>query len=226
MARLVQSHLASVGFGSALSVFPATTSGQCRSSRRGVTPAPIRSGTLRVVDDDLTIRSKRLELPLLSLDQLDRLAVGDGEGVGAELGTSVPRSWVDKVRWLAARRALQLRERPADAPWLLRPILRRAADDSLDAIGYLNFHAAPDERGMVEVGYTLLPGARGQGYAIEAVRAAFDWATRVHGIRRFRASVSPANERSLNLIGKLGFQQTGEQWDDEDGLELVFELEL
>ena len=79
---------------------------------------------------------------------------------------------------------------------------------------------------MVEIGYTLLPGARGHGYAIEAVRAAFDWATRVHGIRRFRASVSPDNARSLNLIGKLGFRQTGDQWDDEDGLELVFELEV
>jgi RimJ/RimL family protein N-acetyltransferase len=79
---------------------------------------------------------------------------------------------------------------------------------------------------MVEIGYTLLPDARGQGYAIEAVRAAFEWATRVHGIRHFRASVSPDNERSLNLIAKLGFRQTGDQWDDEDGLELVFELEL
>jgi len=78
---------------------------------------------------------------------------------------------------------------------------------------------------MVEVGYTLLPEARGNGYAIEAVRAAFDWATAVHGIRRFRASVAPDNERSLNLIGKLGFTQTGEQWDEIDGLELVFEME-
>jgi ribosomal-protein-alanine N-acetyltransferase len=38
--------------------------------------------------------------------------------------------------------------------------------------------------------------------------------------------VAPDNERSLNLIGKLGFRQTGDQWDDEDGLELVFELEV
>jgi hypothetical protein len=30
----------------------------------------------------------------------------------------------------------------------------------------------------------------------------------------------------LNLIGKLGFRQTGDQWDDVDGLELVFELDL
>jgi RimJ/RimL family protein N-acetyltransferase len=178
------------------------------------------------VEEDAVIASERLEMPLLSLSQLDRLAAGDRLSVAAELDADLPRNWLDEVRWLAAMRAQQIRLRPVDAPWLLRPILRRAVHGSREAIGYLNFHAGPDEAGMVEVGYTLLPDARGHGYAIEAVRAAFEWATRAHGIRRFRASVSPDNERSLNLIAKLGFQQTGDQWDDEDGLELVFELEL
>jgi ribosomal-protein-alanine N-acetyltransferase len=177
------------------------------------------------MEADETIRSERLDLPLLSLDQLDRLAAGDGASVGADLQAILPIPWLDEVRWLAGMRAQQLRLRPYDAPWLLRPILLRSTDGAPRAIGYLNFHAGPDERGMVEVGYTLLPEARGQGYAIEAVRAAFDWATSVHAVHLFRASVAPDNERSLNLIGKLGFAQTGEQWDAEDGLELVFELD-
>jgi RimJ/RimL family protein N-acetyltransferase len=159
------------------------------------------------------------------VDQLDRLAAGDGASVGADLHAILPIPWLDEVRWLAGVRAQQLRLRPSDTPWLLRAILLRTTDGELQAIGYLNFHGGPDERGMVEVGYTLLPEARGQGYAIEAVRAAFDWATRVHGIHLFRASVAPDNERSLNLINKLGFRQTGEQWDEVDGLELVFELD-
>jgi len=176
--------------------------------------------------DDEPIRSERLELPLLTLDQLDRLAAGNAASVGADLATTFSDTWLAEVRWLAALRAQQLRLRPTDAPWLLRPILLRHDDGSRSAVGYLNFHAGPDERDMVEVGYTLLPAAQGQGYAIEAVRAAFEWATRVHGIRRFRAAVAPDNERSLKLIAKLGFRQTGAQWDDEDGLELVFELEV
>jgi RimJ/RimL family protein N-acetyltransferase len=175
-----------------------------------------------VVED--VIRSERLELPLLSLSALERLAAGDRGSVGEELGAILPESWLAEVRWLAALRAEQVRLRPTDAPWLLRPILLVGADGSRTAIGYLNFHAAPNADGQVEVGYTLLPAARGQGYAIEAVRAAFDWATRVHGVHRFRAAVAPDNERSRNLILKLGFRQTGEQWDEVDGLELVYEL--
>lgn len=180
------------------------------------------------MDEGHVIRSARLDLPLLSLEQLDRLAAGEGTRLSADLGASFSAEWVDDVRGLAARRARQIREHPDDAPWLLHPILRRSPDPASpsEALGYLNFHGAPDERGMVEIGYMLLPEARGHGYAIEAVRAAFAWANRVHGIRRFRASVSPDNARSLNLIGKLGFVQVGDQWDVEDGLELVFELEV
>ena len=178
------------------------------------------------MQEDGVIRSERLEMPLLSLDQLDELAAGSGLGVEAALHATLPPAWIEDVRWLAARRAQQIRLQPADAPWLLRPILLRTGAGEGAGIGYLNFHAAPDTGGRVEIGYMLMPDARGHGYALEAVRAALDWATRVHGVRRFRASVAPDNQRSLNLIAKLGFRQTGDQWDDEDGLQLVFELEV
>ena len=176
--------------------------------------------------DDGVIRSERLELRLLSPEQMDRVAAGDAEGLAAELDATVSAEWVREVRWLAALRAKQVRERPADAPWLLRAIVRAEPGSPREVIGYLNFHGGPNDERQVEIGYTLMPGARGQGFAIEAVRAMFDWASRAHGIRRFRASVAPDNERSLNLIGKLGFRHTGEQWDPDDGLELVYELEV
>ena len=175
--------------------------------------------------DDLLVRSARLEMALLSPDELDAVAQGDGSGLARALDAAISREWVDEVRWLAGMRARQVRERPADAPWLLRAIVRAEPGIPRQAIGHLNFHAGPDRSGQVEIGYTLLPEARGHGYAIEAVRAMFDWARRVHGVRRFRASVAPDNERSINLIAKLGFVRTGEQWDPDDGLELVYELE-
>jgi L-amino acid N-acyltransferase YncA len=45
------------------------------------------------------------------------------------------------------------------------------------------------------------------------------------GVRHYLASATPDNEPSLAIIRKLGFRQTGEAIDEEDGLELVFELE-
>jgi RimJ/RimL family protein N-acetyltransferase len=170
------------------------------------------------------IATERLELHLLTLAELDAVEAGDAEGLAARIGAEVSPDWVEEVHGLAAYRAGQLRERPSDEPWLLRVIVTAEPGRPRRAIGYLNFHSAPDENGIAEIGYTLLPEARGQGYAIEAVRAAFDWATREFGIRHFRASVAPGNERSENLIRKLGFVQTGHQWDERDGLEYVYEL--
>lgn len=180
----------------------------------------------RPADRDRTVRSDRLELVLLTPAQLRAVAGGDASGLADELGAAIGTAWVDEVRGLAGLRARQVHERPSDAPWLLRAIVRDEPGQPREVIGHLNFHGGPSESGRVEIGYTLLPAARGRGYAIEAVRALFAWAQDVHGVRRFRASVAPGNERSLNLIAKLGFVHVGEQWDPDDGRELVYELDL
>jgi ribosomal-protein-alanine N-acetyltransferase len=44
-------------------------------------------------------------------------------------------------------------------------------------------------------------------------------------VTRVRASVRPDNAPSLRLVRRWGFTEVGEQWDDEDGLETVFEVD-
>jgi [ribosomal protein S5]-alanine N-acetyltransferase len=39
-----------------------------------------------------------------------------------------------------------------------------------------------------------------------------------------RATISPGNVASLATIAKFGFAEVGEQWDEEDGRELIFEV--
>ena len=41
-----------------------------------------------------------------------------------------------------------------------------------------------------------------------------------------RASISPGNTASLATIAGFGFVEVGEAWDDEDGLETVFEVRV
>jgi RimJ/RimL family protein N-acetyltransferase len=172
--------------------------------------------TIRRVTD--SVRTERLELVLLDRDAL--AAVGERRAPQG-LDASFSDEWLEDVQWLAARRLEQVSEHPDHAPWLLRAIV--VADGDRPAIGHINFHGPPDERGVPEVGYSLLPEFRGNGYAIEAVAGLFDWARAEHGVTRFRASVSPDNARSQNLVSKLGFVRIGEQWDEEDGLEWVYE---
>ena len=152
---------------------------------------------------------------------MERAVNGDPSGIERITGVAVPEGWVDEESWLLNYRFDQLRRDPTAGPWLLRIIVAREPQPRM--IGYINFHGPPSPEGWAEVGYEILPPYRRQGYATEAVKALFDWAHREHGVKRFRASVSPLNEASLALIKRLGFGPVGTQWDERDGEEIVFE---
>jgi RimJ/RimL family protein N-acetyltransferase len=57
----------------------------------------------------------------------------------------------------------------------------------------------------VDLGYALLPEFTGKGYANEVARAVVDHARQRLSLRRIVAIVSPGNERSIRLLGRLGF---------------------
>jgi RimJ/RimL family protein N-acetyltransferase len=77
---------------------------------------------------------------------------------------------------------------------------------------------------MVEVGYEVDPDYRRRGYARAAFQAMLDRANADPSVRVLRASISPDNTPSLNLVASFGLERNGEQWDEEDGLEWIFEI--
>ena len=158
----------------------------------------------------------------MSVDFMEALLEGDFAGAEGEAGLALPE-FFRAERWTHLRYRLGMVRADADAlPWLTRLMILRA---TRVAAGHLGFHEPPLRgRDWVEVGYTVFPEHRRQGYAEEAVRGLFDWAV-TRGVHRFRASVGPWNQPSLNLVRKLGFEQTGTQIDEVDGEELVFEMD-
>jgi RimJ/RimL family protein N-acetyltransferase len=178
-----------------------------------------------MADDSRPVESERLTMPLLTASRMERLLAGDADSVAPEIGAPIPDWWANHAGRLMQFRLKQIGEEPASEPWLLRLIVLRDGAAGPVVVGFLNFHGPPDDRGFAEVGYEVHLDHRGQGYAIEAVRAMFDWAAREHDVHRFRASISPGNERSENLVHKLGMTHVGAQWDDPDGLELIYTVD-
>jgi len=160
----------------------------------------------------------------MSAPLIAALLAGDEPGARRELDVDVPPDLTAGAVYVLRLRLEQMRAEPEQRPWLLRLMVPRTGPRR--AVGHIGFHGPPDADGRVEVGYTVLPAHRRQGLATEACRALFAWARDEHGVTRFRASVSPGNEPSLAVVRKLGFRQTGTQWDEEDGEELVFERDL
>ena len=164
-----------------------------------------------------------MRVRIVHVSQPAHAAIAAGDLAGANLLSPVPLTPVfvtDSWRSTFARRATQLLDHPEDAPWVTGIIW----DDDLEkAVGAAGFHGSPDADGMVEVGYSVDPDLRRRGYARAAMQVLLDRAVAHPDVRVLRASISPDNEPSLNLVASFGLERNGEQWDEEDGLELLFE---
>ncbi|MFI7599260.1 GNAT family N-acetyltransferase [Actinoplanes sp. NPDC049681] len=118
------------------------------------------------------------------------------------------------------RRHRQVSADPVEADWVTGIVWD---EDGRRSVGRAGFHGRPSPSGLVEIGYAIDPAFRRQGYATAALAALLDRAAREPSVRTVRLSIGPDNEASLALAHRFGFTRVGEQWDDEDGLELVHE---
>jgi [ribosomal protein S5]-alanine N-acetyltransferase len=83
--------------------------------------------------------------------------------------------------------------------WLIE---RKADTRPLGLCGLLRRDSHPD----AELGFALLPHARGQGYALEAAAATLEVARARFGIERLVAITAPANAASMRLLERLAFR--------------------
>ncbi len=162
---------------------------------------------------------------ILQLDAAALRALADGDLAAADRTSPVPLT-----PYLAGPecsrvwqfRAVQVVEDPASAAWITGVVWD---PDRRLAVGRAGYHGPP-EGGVVEVGYSIDPQHRRQGYARAALRALVERAAREPGVTTVRASVSPDNVASRDLVLSEGFVPVGEQVDEEDGLELVYDRTL
>ena len=167
----------------------------------------------------MTITAPPVDLHVLSAEALRALLRGDLEGASTLVGAPVPAFFAEEG-WLWGVRLAQIEADPAAARWYVRAAVTRAGNV---VVGHAGFHGPPDAGGMVEIGYTVAPELRGRGHGHAIVAALLDAAASEPSVRVVRASISPTNARSLALVARAGFERAGEQWDEEDGLEWIFE---
>lgn len=150
-------------------------------------------------------------------------ALAAGDLAAADAASPVPASPYlagPECRSVWRRRSRQCEQDPAAAAWVTGIIWdehRRLA------VGRAGFHGPPDATGTVEIGYAVDPAYRRRGYARAALAALLDRAAREPAVRTVRVSIRPDNVASYRLAARYGFREIGEQWDDEDGREIVYE---
>jgi len=164
------------------------------------------------------------DVVVVHLDLATLQALAGGDLAAANATAPVPLSpYAAGPAWRGVwqRRVHQVAADPEAAAWVTGIVWD--AGRSL-AVGRAGFHAPPDADGLVEVGYAVDPAQRRRGYGGAALRHLLARAAADPRVTRVRASVRPDNEPSLRIVRRHGFTEVGEQWDDEDGLETVFEV--
>jgi RimJ/RimL family protein N-acetyltransferase len=164
----------------------------------------------------------RVEVVQLSPEALRGLA--DGDQATAERTSPVPLSPYlagPECQGVWALRAVQVIEDPPAAAWVTGIVWD---PERQLAVGRAGYHGPPDGKGMVEVGYSIDPQHRRQGYARAALLALVARGAAEPDVRTVRATISPGNVASRDLVLSEGFVEVGEQWDEEDGLEIIYEV--
>jgi RimJ/RimL family protein N-acetyltransferase len=82
-------------------------------------------------------------------------------------------------------------------------IVRREDGRVIGEIGFVG----PPQRGVVMIGYAIVPSARRQGHATEAIVALSDWALAEPDVDEVRAQTLPDNEPSIRALLRAGFAE-------------------
>lgn len=77
-----------------------------------------------------------------------------------------------------------------------------------EVIGDVGFKGEPDVKGIVEIGYGIVPPAQGKGFATEAVQAVIQWAFSSPAVKQIVAECHADNLASIRVLEKLHMEWT------------------
>jgi len=159
---------------------------------------------------DLSLRqigTRRLNLIAATPDLIKEDLAGR-RALSEALDVNVPESWPpDLYGPTAMQFALAQLDDASEQGWSFWYV--STADDSCELVGICGFKGRPDESGSVEIGYSMLAGFQGRGYATEAVVRLVGWAFSHHNVNEVCAETFPHLTRSIRVLEKNGFVLTG-----------------
>ncbi len=168
------------------------------------------------------IETSRLELHHISASDLITLFEDrdDAAALASEDFTNPLRVLIDFQGPLAWR-VPQVKADPTCNKWFVRWIVLK---EKQEIIGSTSFHGAPDSEGMLEIGLGIESEYQRQGFAKEALLGMWRWAVTFPEVRTFRYTVSPDNAASIAVIKYFGFEFKGQQMDEIDGAEDIYDM--
>jgi len=157
------------------------------------------------------IHTERLDLVPTTLAHIEA-ELADPRHLGDLLGVTIPEGWppgeYDRDALEYFRTKLESGG-PSHVGWYgWYAIARNAVGQRGSLVACGGFHGPPSD-GSVEIGYSVIPSARGQGYAGEMVRALIARAFEAPSVVEVIAHTSDSNAPSTKILLRCGFHPVG-----------------
>ena len=179
-----------------------------------------------VLSDDMwpVITAERLELHHISPRRLISLfETPEDQSIYSNRTYNNPYRVLIDDKSLLHWRVPQVKQDQSLNKWFVRWIVLKSTQE---IIGSTSFHGAPDESGMIEVGLGIDDRFHNKGFGYEAIKGMWNWASQDSQVKILRYTVSPTNLASIALINKFGLPKVGQQIDEEDGPEDIYEMSV
>jgi len=152
--------------------------------------------------DKEIFETKRLQLVPFTRELMKTTLAGR-EALGAQLGVEIPSTWPGSDLAEALPGCVEQMEHAAsEFAWNWLIVHKR----DLVIVGDVGFLGGPQD-GMVEIGYSIVPQYRNQGYATEAALSLIHWALQQREIYRVTAQCLDSNLGSIKVLQKIGMRQ-------------------
>ena len=140
------------------------------------------------------LETARLRLHPLTAEEAETLHAG-----------ALPEGWsyADGYPLPDTRDGVGLFLRHRDRDYGFHFVVRQEDERVIGEIGFVQ----PPQGGSVTIGYAIVPSARRQGYATEAIVAVTEWSLAQREVARVRAQTLPDNEASIRALGSAGFRE-------------------
>ncbi|HEX6573783.1 MAG TPA: GNAT family N-acetyltransferase [Gemmatimonadaceae bacterium] len=166
-------------------------------------------GSTNLDTSRLTLRAWAAEHLIALIERPAEFALVAGFPAAAGLRDFFTSGEVD-AEWIAA-----LKTRHHAEPWSLGFAVCEKSSGL--AVGTGGFKGAPDDAGVAEIAYGIVPDYEGKGYATEVADALTSYSIQ-SGVRTVRAHTLPEPNASNHILTKLGFTHVGDFVDPQDGL--------
>ncbi len=161
------------------------------------------------------IQTRRLELISATVENLRAKLTGP-QSLATSLHCDVPATWPpqfyddDAIRYSLD----WLQGHPDDADWgFYYVVLRNGTGEQPLLVGAGGFKGAPDDSGMVEIGYAIVADQQRQGFAAEAVEGLLTFAFASPPVSLVVGQTLPSLLPSIGVLKKAGFRFVGSGHD-------------